>query len=77
MFGGGRQIAYCKHCLMPNTRPRIQFDEHGVCNACLHAQDTERIDWDARSLRLTLPGTSITTLRWRPLGPAGGPEAPL
>jgi N-acetyl sugar amidotransferase len=45
---GGRQIAYCTHCLMPNTRPRIQFDEHGVCNACRHAEEKERIDWDAR-----------------------------
>ncbi len=45
---GGRQIAYCKHCLMPNTRPRIQFDENGVCNACQHAEDKERVDWEAR-----------------------------
>jgi N-acetyl sugar amidotransferase len=45
---GGRQIAYCRHCLMPNTRPRIQFDEQAVCNACRNAEDKERIDWEAR-----------------------------
>lgn len=34
---------------MPNTRPRIVFDEEGVCNACRHATRKKReIDWDAR-----------------------------
>jgi N-acetyl sugar amidotransferase len=33
---------------MPDTRPRIVFDEHGVCNACRNAEDKERIDWAAR-----------------------------
>ena len=44
----GRQIRYCKRCIMPNTRPRIVFDEKGVCNACLNADEKLRIDWDAR-----------------------------
>jgi N-acetyl sugar amidotransferase len=33
---------------MPDTRPRIVFDEAGVCNACRHAEEKERTDWDAR-----------------------------
>ena len=46
---GARQIIYCKRCLMPNTRPRIGFDEDGVCNACRHAQDKwNNVDWKAR-----------------------------
>lgn len=24
----------CKKCVMPDTRPRLQFDEKGVCAAC-------------------------------------------
>ena len=41
-------IHYCTKCLTPSTRPRIQFDDSGVCNACLNAEEKERIDWDAR-----------------------------
>lgn len=41
-------VQYCKTCLMPNTRPRIVFDENGVCNACHTAEEKKGIDWDAR-----------------------------
>ncbi len=27
-------IKYCKKCLMPSSRPRINFNNQGVCNAC-------------------------------------------
>ena len=33
---------------MPDSRPRIEFAADGVCNACRHAEDKDRIDWDAR-----------------------------
>jgi len=47
---GSRSVAYCKKCLMPNTRPRIGFDEAGVCNACRHAEDKWKgVDWTARA----------------------------
>jgi len=43
------EIIYCNKCLMPDSRPRIEFDSEGVCNACRHAERKEReIDWDAR-----------------------------
>ena len=43
------KITYCKQCLMPNSRPRIDFDENGVCNACRHAEaKKEEIDWEGR-----------------------------
>ncbi len=41
-------VRYCKTCLMPDTRPRIVFDEDGVCNACHTAKAKESIDWAAR-----------------------------
>src|SRR4051812_33190077 len=44
----GRTVRYCTRCIMPDTRPRIGFDEHGVCNACRNAEEKELIDWDAR-----------------------------
>lgn len=42
------QIKYCKRCLMPDSRPRIFFDDNGVCNACHTAEEKDHIDWDAR-----------------------------
>jgi N-acetyl sugar amidotransferase len=44
----GRTVRYCRHCVMPDTRPRIVFDEDGVCNACRHAEAKPSIDWNAR-----------------------------
>ncbi len=41
-------VIYCKKCLTPNSRPRVVFDAHGVCNACLNAEEKKKIDWDAR-----------------------------
>ena len=29
-----QSIKFCKKCVAPNTRPRISFDEDGICNAC-------------------------------------------
>lgn len=42
------RVRYCKHCLTPDTRPRIEFDAEGVCNACRNAETKEHIDWDKR-----------------------------
>ncbi len=42
------QIKYCKTCLMSSARPRIGFDDEGVCNACRTAESKAGIDWDKR-----------------------------
>lgn len=41
-------MRHCTRCLMPSTRPRIQFDAEGVCNACRNAEAKACIDWEAR-----------------------------
>ena len=41
-------IKFCKKCLTPSTRPRVGFDQDGVCNACLNAESKLSIDWDSR-----------------------------
>ena len=28
------KVIFCKRCVISNQRPRIEFDEEGVCNAC-------------------------------------------
>lgn len=48
-----RLLQYCTNCLMPNTRPRVTFNERGVCNACEWAEEKKsKIDWDARKQEL-------------------------
>lgn len=39
---------YCTHCVMPNTKPDLTFDAHGVCDACHSAKLKNTVDWDAR-----------------------------
>lgn len=41
-------IRYCIRCVMPSTRPRIVFDDEGVCNACRNAERKATVDWDGR-----------------------------
>ena len=42
------EMKYCTKCLMPSTRPRIQYDKDGVCNACLWAVEKKEMDWTTR-----------------------------
>ena len=41
-------IKYCVECLFPETKPDLQFDEHGVCSACNYFKDRPKTDWDGR-----------------------------
>lgn len=41
-------ITYCKRCVMPDTKPDLQLDDEGVCNACRSFEKREEIDWNAR-----------------------------
>lgn len=45
-------LRYCSHCLMPETRPRITFDEKGKCNACVWSEEKKHIDWESRWKKL-------------------------
>ena len=41
-------IKFCIKCIMPDSRPRIVFDENGICNACLHSEKKNKINWSDR-----------------------------
>lgn len=45
-------IRYCSRCVMPETKPDIFFDDHGVCSACVHYERRTMVDWDARRVEL-------------------------
>lgn len=41
-------VFWCKNCLNMSTRPRIEFDERGWCNACQWAEEKKTLDWSKR-----------------------------
>lgn len=46
------KVKFCKKCVMSNQRPRITFDENGVCSACNYAEYKSKIDWNKREEEL-------------------------
>ncbi len=48
-----KEVKYCRKCVVSNQRPRITFDEHGVCSACQYAHMKHNvIDWTKREAML-------------------------
>ena len=41
-----RNIKYCNICILPNTRPNLNFDRFGVCDGCKKTQ--KKINWSLR-----------------------------
>lgn len=49
-----QEVKFCKKCVVSNQRPRIVFDEEGVCSACRFAEEKRsKIDWDEREKELS------------------------
>jgi N-acetyl sugar amidotransferase len=47
------EVRYCRLCTVSNQRPRISFDENGVCSACNFAKfKRSQIDWNQREKEL-------------------------
>ena len=47
------EVQICSKCLMLASRPRLTFDEKGVCAACRWAEEKKTtVDWKARKLEL-------------------------
>ena len=43
-----KKIFWCSTCLNMSTRPRIEFDDQGSCNACKWAEEKKLLDWEPR-----------------------------
>lgn len=53
MYNLPKEVKFCKRCTMSNQRPRIAFDEHGVCSACNFSDyKKNKIDWEEREKEL-------------------------
>jgi N-acetyl sugar amidotransferase len=47
------EVKFCKKCTISNQRPRITFDEDGVCSACNFAKYKQnQLDWNEREKEL-------------------------
>ena len=47
-----KKIFWCKNCLNMSTRPRIEFDDKGWCNACQWSEEKKTFDWSKREKEL-------------------------
>lgn len=45
-------LIYCRHCIMPSTKPDLLIDAEGVCSACRSYENRAVVDWDARRAEL-------------------------
>ena len=45
-------LIYCKKCVMPSTKPDLQLDEEGLCNACRSYEARKEVDWKERRREL-------------------------
>lgn len=49
MYNLPRDVFYCKKCVISNQRPRIKFNDAGICYPCLYwDKKNKEIDWDFR-----------------------------
>lgn len=46
------EVKFCKRCTISNQRPRITFDENGVCSACNFSDFKRSLNWEDRGREL-------------------------
>lgn len=47
-----KKIFWCKKCLNMSTRPRIEFNENQICNACQWSEEKKTLNWSDREEEL-------------------------
>jgi N-acetyl sugar amidotransferase len=53
LYGLPSTVRFCAKCTVSNQRPRIQFDQDGVCSACHYGvHKRHEVDWEARDREL-------------------------
>jgi hypothetical protein len=51
---GINQKQYCKTCVLPEAKPNIFFNEHGICNICLEFENEKKIESESKLLETDL-----------------------
>ena len=48
-----KEVVFCRNCVVSNQRPRTEFNEDGICNACQWSFEKDHvIDWAQRGREL-------------------------
>ena len=47
-----KKVFWCKNCVIMSTRPRVTFNEDGVCSACQWVEEKKTLDWEERQKKL-------------------------
>lgn len=45
-------MKYCTKCVLPNTKPDLNFNDAGICTACQYFDNRKEIDWNQRKTEL-------------------------
>jgi len=48
------KLNYCKKCILPITKPDLEFDETGVCQGCIAYENRKKINWEKRKKEFDL-----------------------
>ena len=70
-----KKVKFCTRCVVSNQRPRIKFDQNGVCSACTYLDyKNQVIDWNVREAQLQKLVNKIKkkTGEWDILVPGSG-----
>lgn len=51
-YGLNKEVKFCTRCVISNQRPRITFNNEGVCSACQYGDKKKIIDWKKRENEL-------------------------
>lgn len=41
-------IKFCKKCILPSTKPDLEFNDDGLCQGCVAYNNRSKIDWKSR-----------------------------
>ena len=69
-----KEVKWCTQCVISNQRPRIIFDDEGVCSACRNRVKRQDIDWVAREkeLQILLDQHRLGNGHWDVVVPSSG-----
>ena len=46
------KIKRCKLCILPSSKPDLEFNSYGVCQGCLAYKNRKSINWKDREKKL-------------------------
>ena len=69
-----KEVIWCKKCVLSNQRPRVIFNNDGICSACVNLEYKTKIDWKKRedSLKKLLDSHRSANGNWDVIVPSSG-----